>query len=69
MDGRPVVVEQARARERIAAGAERAEADAPLGEAAQGREQRIGDGLADIDAAADEQDLDLADLVEREWSA
>ena len=36
MDGRPVVVEQAGARERIAAGAERAEADAPLREAGAG---------------------------------
>ena len=64
MDRGAVVVEEARTRERIAAGAQRAERNPPLREAAKRREQGRRYGFADIDAAADEQDLHLADLVE-----
>ena len=66
VDGRLVVIEQSRACQRIAAGTERAEPDAALRQAAQHCEQGIRDRLAHVDAAADEQDLDLADLVERD---
>ncbi len=66
MDGGAVLVEQAGPRERIAAGAERAEPHAALGETPQRREQRRRHGLAHADAAADEEDLGLARLVERD---
>ncbi len=64
VDRGAVIVEQARARERIAAGAQRAERDAAVRQAAERGEQGRGDRLAHVDAAADEQDVHLAELVE-----
>src|SRR6186997_3334241 len=60
-----VVVEEAGSRERVATRAERAEADAPLGKAPERGEQGRRNRLAHVDAAADEKDLDLAELLER----
>ena len=59
------MVQQAGARQRIAAGAQPPERHAPLGEPPQRREQRRRHGLAHVDAAADEQDVDRAQFIER----
>ena len=65
MDRGAVVVEQARPGQGIAAGAQRAERNPALGQAAKRREEGGRHRLADIDAAADEEDFDLAELLER----
>ncbi len=64
VNGRAIIVEEPRARERIAAGAQRAQCDAPLGETAQRHEQRRRDRLADVHPAADEQDVERFELIE-----
>src|ERR1700733_2528123 len=66
VDGRAVLVQQPRLRQGVAAGAQRAEGDAPLGEAAQRRHDARGNRLLHVDAPADEQDVHRAELLERD---
>jgi len=60
-----IIVEQSRARECVAAGAQRAERDASVRETAQRHEQRRRNRLANIDAAAYEKDIERLELIER----
>ena len=57
VDRGAVVIEQPRPRERVAAGAQRAERDAALREPAQRRKHRGGDRGAHLHPAADEQNV------------
>eukprot|EP01136_Pigoraptor_vietnamica_P006590 Opistho-1_new@39680 len=64
VDGGAVAVEEARFGEREGAGTEAAERDAAAGEAAQRVRQPPVDGVADGDAAADEQHVERSGLGE-----
>ena len=66
VDRRAILVEQSRLGQRVSAGAKRAERDVTLGEPAQRGQERRRDRLLDVDAAADEDDVDGADVVERD---
>jgi hypothetical protein len=65
MDRGLELIQEPRARECVATGAQRAQGDAPIGQAPQLTEQRRGDRFADVDAAANEQNVHWAELVER----
>ena len=65
MDRRLEIIEESGACERVAAGAQRAERHSPVGEPAQQRQKRRGHGITHIDAAAHEQNIDDAELIER----
>ena len=64
VDGRPKIIQEARARERVAAGAQGAQRDPPVGQAPQRGEQRGRDGITNIDAAAHEQNIDRSQFIQ-----
>jgi hypothetical protein len=64
MYGGAEIVEQARPRQRIAAGTEGAQRHPSVGQPAQRREQRRRYRFANVDAAADEEDVDRAQFIQ-----
>ncbi len=64
MDGRAVLIEQSRLGERVAAGTERPERDAPLRQALERCENLRRHRLLHVDAAADEENVERAGLIE-----
>src|SRR5204863_9562250 len=64
MDGRPVLVEESRLRERVTPGAQRSERHPALGQPPQRRDNPGRDSFLDVDPTANEEYVDLAQPVE-----
>lgn len=64
VDRRVMAVQQAGLRQRVATGAKRAQRHAPGGKPAQQGDERRGDGLTHVDAAADEHQVDVGRIAQ-----
>src|SRR5580692_8236261 len=65
MNGRAEIIEQTSARERIAAGAQSPERHSPVGQAPKRGQQRRRYGVANVYTAADKQNIDRSQVLER----